>query len=154
MADDREPYEPLWARGLAAPPQPAPDPTYPEPAPIAPRDSGRFAAVATAGFGILLVCWYAAIMSAISSELTIGEVPSAWESVPMTCAIVRLEDRDGTLEVFRCRALPSALEELPAGFYTAPGTLWRSDIDRRAALDHVITISPSGELTGRAIYAP
>ena len=151
MADEREPYEPLWAAGLAVERRPPPDSHEPAPAPGATRS---LVGPAIAGFGILAVLWYAAIMSAVSGELTVAEVPSAWGPVAMNCAVVRVEDRDATVEAFRCRAVPSAAEDLPTGVFSSAETLWRSDVDRRPAREHLITISPEGELVGRAIYTP
>ena len=52
------------------------------------------------------------------------------------------------------RAPTCAARTFPPALYASPETLWRSDIDRRTARAHLITISPSGELVGRAIYAP
>lgn len=150
MADDREPYEPLWAAGLRREPQAAPDAARHAPEPAARRS---FAGPAAAAFGILAVLWYAAVMAAVSDEVTITDVPSAWGPVPMTCTTLRVESPEGTLEAFECRALPTALRELPAGTYSSPDTIWHSDVDRREASAHLITISPAGELVGRAIYA-
>lgn len=151
MADDREPYEPLWATGLTQHPQPAREVPDLTPAPAARRSFAGRAAVA---FGVLALAWYAAVMAAVSDEVTITKVDSAWGSVPMTCSTLRVQSPAGTLEAFRCRALPTASRDLPAGIYASPETLWRSDVDGRTARAHVITISPSGELVGRAIYAP
>ena len=58
----------------------------------------------------------------------------------MTCATVRIEEDDRTLEFFRCKAQGAG--ELPPGAYRPPETNWNSDFDRRRATDHVIRISP------------
>ncbi len=128
----------------------------PAPTPAAPTLLARrsFAGPAALAFGVLALAWYAAVMAAVSDEMTITKVDSAWGPVPMTCSTLRVQSRAGTLEAFRCRALPTASRDLPAGVFASPETLWRSDIDRRTARAHLITISPSGELVGQAIYAP
>ena len=147
MADDREPYEPLWASGLRRAPEPEPEPPAPAPAPPFPA---RFAAVAVAltAAAILL----AGTLGTRTGEVTIADLPSEWGDIRMTCATTRIEGEGGALELFRCEAVGGG--GLPPGLYRSPETIWQSDFDHRAALDHQILISPSGRLTGRAIYGP
>jgi hypothetical protein len=70
----------------------------------------------------------------------------------MTCATLRVEEDDRTLEFFRCNAQGAG--RLPPGTYRPPETNWNSDFDRRRATDHAIRISPTGKVTGWALYVP
>ncbi len=152
MADDREPYQPLWATGLARParpPEPEPEPEPEPPRPPAPRFPARFAAVtAVAASAVLLA---AALLGRGAGDVSVADLPSAWGDIPMTCATTRIEGATKTIELFRCRAEAGSL---PPGLYRSPGTIWSSDVDRRPSLEHRIRISPSGRLTGSAVYVP
>jgi hypothetical protein len=92
------------------------------------------------------------IVNAHSSRVTFADLPSYWESVEMTCATVRVEEDDRTLEFFRCNAQGAG--QLPPGAYRPPETNWHSDFDRRRATDHAIRISPTGKVLGWALYVP
>src|SRR5918997_3556406 len=106
------------------------------------------AIVALVAFAVLL----GVIDSADSSRVTFANLPSYWGSVEMTCATVRVEEDDRTLEFFRCDAQGAG--RLPPGDYRPPETNWNSDFDRRRASDHVIRISPNGVVIGWALYVP
>ena len=147
MDDDREPYEPLWAESLRregspkreAPAKPKP-PSFP---------AGRvLALVAVVAVAVLL----GVIVSDDSGRVTFANLPSYWGSVEMTCATVRIEEDDRTLEYFRCKAQGAG--RLPPGAYRPPETNWNSDFDRRRATDHAIRISPTGKVLGWALYVP
>ena len=147
MDDDREPYEPLWAESLRREPSPKPEaPAKPKPPSFPARPA--LAIVALVAFAVLL----GVIVSAHSSRVTFADLPSYWENVEMTCATVRSEEDDRTLEIFRCHAQGAG--QLPPGDYRPPETNWNSDFDRRRATDHAIRISPTGEVYGWALYAP
>ena len=147
MEDDREPYEPLWAESLrreAAPkPEAAAKPKLPS---FPPRPA--LAIVALVVFAVLV----GAIVSDDSSRVTFARLPSYWESVEMTCATVRIQEDDRTIEIFRCKAKGAG--HLPPGSYRPPETNWNSDFDRRRATDHAIRISPTGKVLGWALYVP
>lgn len=152
MPDAREPYEPLWAEGLRPPSRP-PEPPREEPeraaSPQVPFALGLTAVVLVAT-AVLAI----ALLLAMPSRVTVGDLPSAWGDIPMTCATARIEEPGKTLELFRCRAIRGA-GPLPPGVYVSPRSGWRSDVDRRDAIDSRIRISPhSGELVGRAVYIP
>ena len=147
MEDDREPYEPLWAESLRRAPSPKPEaPAKPKP-PSFPAGPA-LASVALVAFAVLL----AVIASAPSSRVTFANLQSYWGSVEMTCATVRIEEDDRTLEFFRCNAQGAG--QLPPGAYRPPETNWNSDFDRRRATDHAIRISPTGKVIGWALYVP
>ena len=147
MDDDREPYEPLWLESLRRTPSPKPEaPAKPTP-PSFPAGPALVTVVLVA-FAVLL----GVIVSAHSSRVTFADLPSYWESVEMTCATVRIEEDDRTLELFRCTARGAG--RLPPGAYRPPETNWNSDFDRRRATDHAIRISPTGEVLGWALYVP
>ena len=147
MDDDREPYEPLWAESLRREGSPKPEaPAKPKP-PSFPAGPA-LAIVALVAFAVLL----GVIVSADSSRVTFADLPSYWGSVEMTCATVRIEEDDRTLEFFRCNAQGAG--QLPPGDYRPPETNWNSDFDRRPATDHAIRISPTGEVFGWALYVP
>ena len=147
MDDDREPYEPLWAESLRREASPKPEiPAKPKPPSFPARPA--LAIVALVAFAVLL----GVIVSAHSSRFTFADLPSYWGSVKMTCATVRIEEDDRTLEIFRCHA-PGA-GQLPPGAYRPPESNWNSDFDRRLAADHAIRISPTGEVLGWALYVP
>ena len=147
MADDREPYEPLWAEALRGKPAPKPEaPAKPKP-PSFPAGTA-LAMVALVALGVL----FGVIVNAQSSRVTIADLESYWGNVEMTCATVRIEEDGRTLEIFRCRALGAG--RLPPGAYGPPESNWNSDFDRRRAADHAIRISPAGEVLGWALYVP
>ena len=147
MADDREPYEPLWLESLRRTPSPKPEvPAKPKP-PSFPAGPA-LAIVALVAFAVLL----GVIVSAHSSRVTFADLPSYWGSVEMTCATVRIEEDDRTFEFFRCNAQGAG--QLPPGAYRPPETHWNSDFDRRRATDHAIRISATGEVLGWALYVP
>jgi len=148
MADDREPYEPLWAEGLRRKPALKPEaPAKPE-APSFPAGPA-LAMVAVVACGVL----FGVIFSAqSSSRFTIADLESYWGNVEMTCATVRIEEDDRALEIFRCHAQGAG--QLPPGTYRPPESNWNSDFDRRPAADHAIKISPTGEVLGWALYVP
>ncbi len=147
MDDDREPYEPLWAESLrreaspkleaAAKPKPSSFPARP-----------ALAIVAVVVFAVLL----GVIVSAHSSWVISADLPSYWGSVEMTCATLRIEEDDRTIEIFRCSAQGAG--QLPPGAYRPPESNWSSDFDRRPAADHAIRISPTGAVLGWAVYVP
>ncbi len=148
MADDREPYEPLWAEGLAR--KPAPKPEVPAKPGTRSFPAGlALAMVALVAFGALLGVIFS---GQSSSRYTIADLQSYWGNVKMTCATVRIEEDDGTLEIFRCHAQGAG--RLPPGAYRPPESNWNSDFDRRPAADHAIKISPTGEVLGWALYVP
>jgi hypothetical protein len=147
MDDDREPYEPLWAESLRREASPQPEvAARPKPPSLPPRPALAIAA--------LLVCavLVGAILSDGSGRVRFAHLPSYWESVEMTCATVRFEEDDRTIEIFRCKARGDG--QLPPGDYRPPGTSWNSDFDRRRATDHAIRISPDGVVVGWALYVP
>ena len=147
MEDDREPYEPLWAESLRREPSPKPEAAAkPKPPSFPARPA--LAIVAVVVFAVLL----GVIDSADSSRVTFANLPSYWGRVEMTCATVRIEEDDRTLEFFRCNAQGAG--QLPPGDYRPPATDWNSDFDRRRATDHVIRISPTGKVVGWALYVP
>jgi hypothetical protein len=147
MADDREPYEPLWLESLRRTPSPKPDaPAKPKP-PSFPAGPA-LAILALVAFAVLL----GVIVNAHSSRVTFADLPSYWGSVKMTCATIRIEEDDRTLEFFRCNAQGAG--QLPPGAYRPPETNWNSDFDRRRATDHAIRISPTGVVLGWALYVP
>jgi hypothetical protein len=147
MDDDREPYEPLWAESLRREPSPKPEaPAKPKP-PSFPAGPA-LAIVGLVAFAVLL----GVIVSDHSGRVTFADLPSYWESVEMTCATVRIEEDDRTLEMFRCKAKGAG--QLPPGAYRPPETNWNSDFDRRRATDHAIRISPNGVVLGWALYVP
>ena len=147
MEDDREPYEPLWAESLRREPSPELEAAAkPKPPSFPARPA--LAIVAVVVFAVLL----GVIDSADSSRVTFADLPSYWESVKMTCATVRIEEDDRTLEYFRCKAQGAG--QLPPGAYRPPETNWNSDFDRRRATDHAIRISPTGKVVGWALYVP
>jgi hypothetical protein len=147
MADDREPYEPLWAENLRR--QPGRQPEEPAKPKSRPFPAGLALAIAALVISAVLL---GVTVNAHSSRVTFADLPSYWGSVEMTCATWRIEAGDGTLEVFRCR--PRGSGELPPGTYRPPETNWNSDFDRRPAADHAIRISASGEVVGWAHYRP
>ena len=147
MDDDREPYEPLWAESLRREASPKPEAAAkPKPPSFPPRPA--LAIVALVVFAVLV----GAIVSDDSGRVTFANLPSYWESVEMTCATVRIEEDDRTLEYFRCKAQGAG--QLPPGAYRPPESNWNSDFDRRPAADHAIKISPTGEVLGWALYVP
>ena len=147
MDDYREPYEPLWAESLRRAGSPKPEaPAQPKP-PSFPAGPA-LVIVALVALAVLL----GVIVSAHSSRVTFADLPSYWESVEMTCATVRIEEDDRTVEFFRCNA--NGAGRLPPGAYRPPETNWNSDFDRRRATDHAIRISPTGEVLGWARYVP
>jgi hypothetical protein len=147
MEDDREPYEPLWAESLRREASPKPEAAAkPKPPSFPPRPA--LAIVALVVFAVLL----GAIVSDDSSRVTFAHLPSYWESVEMTCATLRIEEDDRTIEMFRCKAQGAG--QLPPGAYRPPETNWNSDFDRRSATDHEIRISPNGVVVGWALYVP
>ena len=147
MADDREPYEPLWAESLRREASPRPEAAA-KPKPPSFPARPVLAIVALVVFAVLL----GVIVSDDSSRVTFDDLPSYWGSVEMTCATLRIEEDDRTLEFFRCNAQGDG--QLPPGAYRPPETNWNSDFDRRRATDHVIRISPTGKLVGWALYVP
>ena len=147
MDDDREPYEPLWAESLRREGSPKPE-AHEKPKPPSFPAGPALAIVALVAFAVLL----GMIVSADSSRVTFADLPSSWGSVDMTCATVRREEEDRTLEVFRCNAQGAG--RLPPGDYRPPETNWNSDFDRRRATDYAIRISPTGKVLGWALYVP
>ena len=149
MEDDREPYKPLWAESLRREASPKPEPAA-KPKPPS------FQARPALAIGALVV--FGALLSVIvsddsdSSRVTFARLPSYWGSVEMTCATVRIEEDDRTIEMFRCKAQGAG--QLPPGSYRPPETNWNSDFDRRPATDHAIRISPKGVVLGWARYVP
>jgi hypothetical protein len=83
-------------------------------------------------------------------KITVTDVPSSWDTTAMTCDTTRIERGARAFEIFRCHALGGGT--LPPGIYTAPGSRWNSDIDRRAAVINAMEISRDGQLTGWAVY--
>src|SRR3712207_5405126 len=147
MDDDREPYEPLWAESLRRAPSPKPEvPAKPTPPSFPARRA--LALVAVVAVAVLV----GVIVSDRSDRVTFANLRSYWGTVEMTCATVRIEDADRTLEWFRCKAQGAG--RLPPGTYRPPETRWNSDFDRRPARDHAIRISPTGVVLGRALYVP
>ena len=147
MADDREPYEPLWLESLRREASPKPEAAAnPKPPSFPARPA--LAIVALVVLAVLL----GVIVSDDSSRVTFAHLPSYWGSVEMTCATVRVEEDDRTIEFFRCKAQGAG--QLPPGAYRPPETNWNSDFDRRPATDHVIRISPNGVVVGWALYVP
>ena len=147
MDDDREPYEPLWAESLRREASPNLEAAA-KPKPLSFPARPALANVAVVVFAVLL----GVIDSDDSSRVTFADLPSYWGSVEMTCATVRIEEDDRTLEYFRCNAQGAG--QLPPGAYRPPETNWNSDFDRRRATDHAIRISPTGEVLGWALYVP
>ena len=146
MEDDREPYEPLWLESLRREASPKPEAAAkPKPPSFPPRPA--LAIVALVAFAAL-----GATDSDDSGGVTFANLPSYWESVEMTCATVRIEEDDRTIEMFRCKAQDAG--RLPPGAYRPPETNWNSDFDRRPATDHAIRISPNGVVLGWALYVP
>ena len=106
------------------------------------------AVVALVAFAVLL----GVIVSDQSGRVTFANLPSYWGSLEMTCATVRVEEDDRTLEFFRCKAQGAG--QLPPGAYRPPETNWNSDFDRRRATDHAIgsrrmALSSAGPSTSR-----
>jgi hypothetical protein len=147
MDDDREPYEPLWAESLRREPSPKPEGPAKPKRPSFPAKP-VVALVAVVAVAVLL----GVILTDHSGRVTFANLPSYWESVEMTCATVRIEEDDRTLEYFRCKAQGAG--QLPPGAYRPPETNWNSDFDRRRATDHRIRISPTGVVLGWALYVP
>jgi hypothetical protein len=147
MDDDREPYEPLWAESLRREASPKPEAAATPKRPSFPRRPVLVIAALVA-CAVLV----GAILSDGSSRVTFAHLPSYWESVAMTCATLRVEEDDRTVEFFRCKARGAG--RLPPGEYRPPGTSWNSDFDRRRATDHRIRISPNGVVVGWALYVP
>ena len=147
MDDDREPYEPLWAESLRREPSPKPEAPAKPKRPSSPAWQA-LAIVALVAFAVLL----GVTVSAHSSRVTIADLPSYWGSVEMTCATVRVEEDDRTLEFFRCKAQGGG--QLPPGAYRPPETHWNSDVDRRRATDYAARISANGVVLGWALYDP
>ena len=147
MEDDRERYEPLWAESLRREASSKPE-TAAKPKPPSFPARPALAIVALVVFAVLL----GVIVSDDSSRTTFADLPSYWGSVEMTCATVRIEEDDRTLEFFRCKAQNAG--QLPPGAYRPPETNWNSDFDRRPATDHAIRISPNGVVLGWALYVP
>ena len=147
MEDDREPYKPLWAASLRREASPKPE-AAPKPKPPSFRARPALAIAALVVFAVLL----GVIVSDDSSRVTFAKLPSYWGSVEMTCATVRIEEDDRTIEIFRCKAQGAG--QLPPGAYRPPETNWNSDFDRRPAKDHAIRISPNGVVVGWALYVP
>ena len=147
MEDDREPYEPLWAESLRREASPKPEAAA-KPKPPSFPAGPALAIVALVAFAVLL----GVIVSDHSSRVNFADLPSYWGSVEMTCATVRIEEDDRTLEFFRCKAQGAG--QLPPGSYRPPETNWNSDFDRRPATDHAIRISPNGVVLGWARYVP
>jgi hypothetical protein len=147
MEDDREPYEPLWAESLRREASSKPEAAAkPKPPPFPARPALAIAAV------VAVAVLIGAIVSDDSSRVTFANLPSYWESVEMTCATVRIEEDDRTIEIFRCKAQGAG--QLPPGTYRPPETNWNSDFDRRRATDLTIRISPTGVVVGWALYNP
>jgi hypothetical protein len=147
MEDDREPYEPLWAESLRRAASPKPEAAAkPKPPSFPARPA--LAIVAVVVSAVLL----GVIVSDDSSRVTFANLPSYWENVEMTCATVRIEEDDRTIEIFRCKAQDAG--QLPPGTYRPPETNWNSDFDRRRATDLTIRISPTGVVVGWALYNP
>jgi hypothetical protein len=147
MEDDREPYEPLWAESLRREASPKPEAAAkPKPPSFPARPA--LAIVALVVFAVLL----GVIVSDDSSRVTFADLPSYWGSVEMTCATLRIEEDDRTIEIFRCNAQGAG--QLPPGAYRPPESDWNSDFDRRPAADHAIRISPTGAVLGWAVYVP
>ena len=151
--------EPLWASSLADQTRPDYDDVIvrvleeeAEEAPPAP--AGDQQPLGRRPLVIGIVAATAAFVLAIALEregsMTIAEVPSYWEDVPMTCHTVRLEEDERAIEMFRCRAVGG--RSLPPGLYRTPDARWMSDITRRAARASQIRISPDGDVTGWATY--
>jgi hypothetical protein len=158
--------EPLWASSLARQPragddvvatwerdddddddEPSPPPA-PAPAAATVHDFWPQAIALGAALFAVLVLVAAALTS--SGTLTVRDVSSGWDDVPMTCRTLRLEDGDRALEAFRCHAVGAG--RLPPGVYRSPDSQWTSDITRRDALADAMRISRSGVLTGVAVY--
>ena len=147
MEDDREPYEPLWAESLRREASPEPEAAAkPKPPSFPPRPALALVAL------VVLAVLVGAIVSDDSGRVTFAHLPSYWESVKMTCATVRIEEDDRTIEIFRCKAKGAG--QLPPGSYRPPETNWNSDFDRRRATDLAIRISPNGVVVGWALYVP
>jgi hypothetical protein len=147
MGDDREPYEPLWAESLRREASPKPEAAAkPKPPSFPARPALAIAAV------VAVAVLIGAIVSDDSGRVTFAHLASYWESVEMTCATVRIEEDDRTIEIFRCKAQGAG--QLPPGTYRPPETNWNSDFDRRRATDLTIRISPTGVVVGWALYNP
>ena len=147
MEDDREPYEPLWAESLRREASPKPEAAAkPKPPSFPVRPALAIAAV------VAVALLIGAIGNDDSSRVTFANLPSYWESVNMTCATLRIEEGDRTIEMFRCKAQGAG--QLPPGTYRPPETNWNSDFDRRRATDVTIRISPTGVVVGWALYVP
>lgn len=149
-----DPYEPLWADSLAH--QRRPDVIArvveePDDDPPPPRDrrpaARRPLVFAALPLGFVLI---ALLALRTSGSLTLQEVPSYWNDIPMTCDTLRLERDARAWEWFECRALGGG--SLPQGTYDGPEARWTSDITRGRARTSRIRISPTGELVGRATY--
>jgi len=148
MADDREPYEPLWAEGLRGKPAPKREAPAKPKTPSFPAGPA-LAIVALVAFGVL---FGVSVSARSSSRVTIADLESYWGNVEMTCATVRIQEDDRTVEIFRCHEQGAG--QLPPGAYRPPESNWNSDFDRRPAADHAIKISPTGEVLGWALYVP
>ena len=147
MDDDREPYEPLWAESLRREPSPQPEaPAKPKPPSFPARPALALLAL------VALAALIGVIVSDDSSRVTFANLPSYWGSVEMTCATLRIEEDDRTIEIFRCSAQGAG--QLPPGAHRPPESNWNSDFDRRPAADHAIRISPTGAVLGWAVYVP
>jgi len=147
MEDDREPYEPLWAESLRREASPQPEATAkPKPPSFPPRPALAIVAL------VVVAVLVGAIVSDDSDRVRFAHLPSYWESVKMTCATLRVEEDDRTIEMFRCKARGAG--QLPPGSYRSPEINWNSDFDRRPARDLAIRISPNGVVVGWALYVP
>ena len=150
-------YEPLWADSLADQPRPdviarvVEDEDDAPPPPPRPEDGppGHLRALAFAALPLLAVM---AVLLARESggSLTVEDVPSFWNDIPMTCHTVRLEQDARAVEWFQCRALGGG--SLPPGLYESVDSRWRSDLTRERARSSRIRIAPDGKLVGRASY--
>lgn len=148
----RQPYRPLWA-------DPPPDPqprldvvvhrvVEEDDEIVAPARSARPRPWAAIAALILVAATLAVVRD--RDALIIETVPSGWEDIVMRCDTLRLQSAEGAVEAFHCRAVGGGV--LPPGVYSSPDARWTSDITLRDARASLITISPEGELRGRAIY--
>jgi hypothetical protein len=148
-----EQREPLWAGGLAHQPRHSYDEVFPEPAdtetPLTPRTaSTRY--VVILGTAVLIALTILGVSLSAGTSLTVVEVGSAWEGIPMTCHTARLEQGDRALELFSCHAIGGG--ELPPGVYEPPDAQWTSDLTGADALRNRIAITAEGDLAGWALY--